>query len=153
MSRYEFNPRAVIDFQEARRKADLQEVLAWLTGKSNELLSYEDVRQKLRAIEGPGRQLKDIPLDAIVGSVGRYTDFTRDFLPRSNLNKDRWAGVMSETVGMQGLPPIDVYQIGEAYFVLDGNHRVSVARQLNASHIQANVIEVRSRPVGAYSTR
>ena len=136
---------AVKDFNEARRKADLQEVFSRLTGRSTELLSYEDVRKKLRALEGSGSQLREIPLDAIVGSVGRYTDFTRDFLPRSDSDKSRWARVMEETIGPTGLPPIDVYQIGDVYFVLDGNHRVSVARSLEATYIQAYVTEVRTR--------
>ncbi|MBN1666327.1 MAG: universal stress protein [Anaerolineales bacterium] len=139
------NITAAQDFQEARRKADLQEFLARLTGKTNELLSYEEVRQKLRAREGARIEIRDIPLDAIIGSVGRYTDFTRNFLPRRDANRSRWAAVMEKAVGLQGLPPIDVYQIGEAYFVLDGNHRVSVARQLGASHIQARVTPVKTR--------
>jgi nucleotide-binding universal stress UspA family protein len=91
------------------------------------------------------RGLQDIPLDAIVGSVGRYTDFTRGFLPRREVNPDRWARVKVAASGLVGLPPIDVYRIGEAYFVLDGNHRVSVARALGATHIQAYVTEVRTR--------
>jgi nucleotide-binding universal stress UspA family protein len=136
--------QVVRDFHEARRKADLQEVFSRLTGKSTELLSYEDVRKKLRALESSGSTLREIPLAAIVGSVGRYTDFTRDFLPRTDSDKSRWAGVMMETIGPTGLPPIDVYQIGEVYFVLDGNHRVSVARALGATHIQAYITEVRT---------
>jgi len=137
--------RAIIDFQNARRKADFQTLLSQLTGKSNELLSYEDVRQKLHAIEGSRRELQDISLDAIVGSVGRYSDFNRDFLPRKETNQDRWARVMVEATSLTGLPPIDVYKVAEVYFVLDGNHRVSVARQLGATYIQAYVIEVKTK--------
>lgn len=137
--------RAVSDFRDARRKAAIQEILGALTGNSNELLSYETVRQQLRAIEGNKTELRDIPLDAIVGSVGRYSDFTRGFLPRRDSDQQRWAGVMSKTTNLIGLPPIEVYQIGETYFVLDGNHRVSVAQQLGATTIQAYVTEVRTR--------
>jgi nucleotide-binding universal stress UspA family protein len=137
--------QAVIDFHEARRKANRQEFFARLTGKSNRLLSFEEVRLKLKANEGNVQLIKEIPLDAIIGSVGRYTDFTRDFLPRRDSDRSRWTGVMEKTTGLAGLPPIDVYQVGEAYFVIDGNHRVSVARQLGASHIQAYVTVIRSR--------
>ncbi|MBL7162926.1 MAG: ParB N-terminal domain-containing protein, partial [Anaerolineales bacterium] len=145
MTRQDLYISAVIDFREARRKAAMQGIMARITGKSTELLSYEEVRQKLRALESGKRTLRDIPLDAIVGSVGRYTDFSRDFLPLYDNDQDRWARVMAETTGLVGLPPIDVYQIGEVYFVLDGNHRVSVARQLGAASIQAYVTEVRTR--------
>ena len=138
---------AIVDFHQARRQANWQAVLARLTGKSADLLSYEDVRRQLRATQSSAQKLEDIPLDAIVGSVGRYTDFTRTFLPRLDSDEGRWTRVktkMDEMVGA-GLPPIEVYRIGEAYFVLDGNHRVSAARQLGNTYIQAYVTEVRTR--------
>lgn len=137
--------KAKEDFRRARQKAAIEGILARLSGQTTELLSYEDVRQKLRAVESNKTVLRNIPLDAIVGSVGRNKDFSRSFLPLSDSDIERWAGVMKATAGSTGLPPIDVYQIGEVYFVLDGNHRVSVARELNAKTIQAFVREVRTR--------
>jgi len=136
---------AVRDFHRARRKAALQAIMARLTGKSADLLSYEDVRRKLKARGTAPGGLKDIPLDAIVGSVGRYADFTRSFLPRQDSNRERWARVRVAVTDWGGLPPIKVYQVGDAYFVLDGNHRVSVARQVGATHIEAYVTEVRTK--------
>ena len=135
---------AIGDFHRARNRADLKELLARLTGESNQLLSYDEVSQKLQLHGGMERGIKDIPLDAIVGSVGRYTDFTRDFLPRWYVQPERWARVRMAATGLVGLPPIDVYQIGEVYFVRDGNHRVSVAREMGAEFIQAYVTEVHS---------
>jgi nucleotide-binding universal stress UspA family protein len=119
--------------------------MARLRGQSVRLLSYEEVRKSLGAMESSGRYLEDIPLDAIIGSEGRYSDFTRSFLPRQDQARERWAKVKSAVTSMAGLPPIDVYQIGDAYFVRDGNHRVSVARDLGATHIQAYVTLVRSK--------
>jgi len=142
--RIEIN-QAIEDFHRARNQANLKELLGRLTGESTQLLSYDEVRQKLRVQGGIERGVQDIPLDAIVGSVGRYTDFTRDFLPRQEINPERWARIKIAASGMVGLPPIDVYQIGDVYFVKDGNHRVSVARNLGATHIQAYVTEVHSR--------
>ncbi len=137
--------QAIQDFQRARRKADLQEIFSRITGKSTELLSYEEVRQKLHLRESGKKELKEIPLDKIVGSVGRYSDFSRNFLPLQDSAKSRWVSVMVETSSLKGLPPIDVYQIGDVYFVLDGNHRVSVARELGASHIEAYVIPFKTK--------
>lgn len=136
---------ALEDFRRARSRAFLKELVARIKGESVELLSYEDVRQKLKAYASSERGLRDIPLDAIVGSVGRYNDFTRDFLPRQSTSMDRWARVMAASNTTAGLPPIDVYKIGDIYFVQDGNHRVSVARQLGAQTIQAFVTEVQTR--------
>jgi len=136
---------AVEDFRRLRRRADMERLLSGVTGSSTELLNFEDVRRQLRATASSERQLREIPLDAIIGSVGRYQDFSRSFLPRNDSDSERWARVMVATNGFAGLPPIDVYQIGAVYFVVDGNHRVSVARQNGAKTIQAYVIPFRSR--------
>ena len=133
---------AVQDFRRARRKAALQEVLSRFTSKSVGLLSYEEVSDSLKGRKSVKQELREIPLDAIVGSVGRYKDFTRKFLPLQDSDEGRWARVKAAVMEMRGLPFIEVYQIGDVYFVLDGNHRVSVARQLGARHIQANVTKV-----------
>jgi nucleotide-binding universal stress UspA family protein len=136
---------AISDFRAARNQAALKEILARLRGDNIDLLSYDDVLKMLKVQGSSERGLRDIPLDSIVGSVGRYSDFTRDFLPRENTNAERWARVKIAMSDMAGLPPIEVYQIGDVYFVKDGNHRVSVARQIGATHIQAYVTEVRTR--------
>jgi nucleotide-binding universal stress UspA family protein len=133
---------AIADFKRARFRAKLERILARLTGKSADLLAYEDVRRKLKATTQISRGLQDIPIDAIVGSVDRYADFSRSFLPRQSSTRDRWAGIMEAMTGPTGVPPIEVYKVGEVYFVADGNHRVSVAKQLGAKHIQAYVKEV-----------
>lgn len=132
---------ALQDFNEARLKGSLQEALARLTGKSNELLSYDEVAQKLKLRARSDRGIQEIPVDAIVGSVGRYTEFTRTFLPRRLEDQDRWARVKAAMIET-GLEPIEVYKVGEVYFVLDGNHRVSIARQEGFEFIEAHVIEV-----------
>jgi nucleotide-binding universal stress UspA family protein len=137
--------RAIQDFRSARQKASLREIFARYTGESIELLSFEDVRKKLKAQISAIQEIKDIPIESIVGSVNRYQDFLRDFLPRQNIAAERWSNIDLANQGMIGLPPIEVYQIGEVYFVMDGNHRVSVAKQLGAVEIQAYVTKVQSR--------
>ncbi|MGB8215374.1 MAG: universal stress protein [Anaerolineales bacterium] len=137
---------ALQDFSNARRKAAVQEILARLAGKSSELLSYEEVAEKLKLNVRTEGGVREIPLKAIVGSVGRYSEFTRDFLPRKDGDQQRWAHVKAalDDPGSTGMPPIEVYKVGEVYFVLDGNHRVSVARQENFEFIEAHVIEVKT---------
>ncbi len=136
---------AVQDFKRARKQAAVRQLLAHLTGKSTELLAYDDVRQQLRETGTIERGLQEIPLDAIVGSVGRSDDFTRDFLPKKDSDQERWAQVKTAILDMSGMAPIDVYQVGEGYFVRDGNHRVSVARQLGTPTISAHVTEVKTK--------
>ncbi len=132
-------------FHRAHRQASLEVLLSRLSGHPVDLLSYNDVIDKL-GIAGHSRLgVRQIPLDAIVGSVGRYQDFTRTFLPRSKEDEERWVSVASAATSVADLPPIEVYKIGDVYFVLDGNHRVSLARGQALEAIAANVIEVRTR--------
>jgi hypothetical protein len=91
------------------------------------LLPFEQVRKQLRLRDRHFRGLQEVPLDQIVGSVGCYQDFTRTFLPRSDGLRERWAAV-EDRVKEGGLPSVELYKVGDAYFVRDGNHRISVAR-------------------------
>ncbi|MEZ4635474.1 MAG: universal stress protein [Caldilineaceae bacterium] len=137
---------ALQEFRRARLRADLEQLRARLTGRSAELLSYEDVRRMLHAGTPVGRsELRDIPLSAIVGSVGRYKDFTRNFLPLKDGAASRWANLQIRVSSMTGVPPIEVYQVGDAYFVHDGNHRVSVAQRMGAEQIEAYVTRIETR--------
>lgn len=136
---------AIRDFRTARRQAALENIINQLTGKQSDLLSYEEVRRNLKVSGEAEKGLQEVPLDSIVGSLGRYSDFTRTFLPRRDSDEHRWANVQVAVTGLVGVPPISVYQINKAYFVIDGNHRVSVARQLGAKYIEAYVTEVRTR--------
>jgi nucleotide-binding universal stress UspA family protein len=77
--------------------------------------------------------------------VGRYSDFTRSFLPRHESNRARWSNIILQFSSPEGVPPIDVYRIGDTYFVRDGNHRVSVARALGNSHIEAYVTPIQTK--------
>ena len=119
--------------------------MARLSGKPAELLCYEEVPEQLRDVRTISRGLQDIPIDSIVGSVGRCTDFTRSFLPLLDNDQTRWSRVVLAWEELAGLPPIDAYQIGQVYFVLDGNHRVSAAREMGLSHIQAYITQLHTR--------
>lgn len=137
---------AVQDFQSAHLRGKLQGVLARITGKSNELLSYEEIADKLKLQGRSDKGVQTIPVAAIIGSVGRYTDFTRTFLPRRANDLQRWANVKATALDPlgEGLQPVEVYKVSEVYFVIDGNHRVSIARQEGWKTIDAHVIEIQT---------
>jgi hypothetical protein len=125
-------------FEQARRQAAREQFSAWLTGGEDALLPFEEIRSQLKTDHPRYEGLQSVPLDKIVGSVGRYKDFTRQFLPRSDSMKDRWINVEALAV-QKGWPPIDLYRIGELYFVKDGNHRVAIAKQMGNNTIEAHV--------------
>ncbi|MFK7800823.1 MAG: hypothetical protein AB8G95_04255 [Anaerolineae bacterium] len=136
---------AINDFQRARRKGTLELLLARLTGRSADLLSYDEVRRAVSPVNQSEKGLQDVPLNAIVGSLGRYKDFTHSFMPINESDQHRWAGVSLAAEQGRGLPPVELYKIDEAYFVKDGNHRVSIARDMNLPSIQAYVTEIETR--------
>ncbi len=138
--------RSEAEFSQARMKAFLEIIMGLIRGHDMQMLSFDEVVEKLRLKESIYLGLQDIPLDHIAGSTGRYEDFTRHFLPRSfnKRDKERWRKIYTLAVTGKGFPPIDVYKIDQVYFVKDGNHRVSVARDLGWDTVQAHVTELPS---------
>jgi hypothetical protein len=135
------------DFTRARRRAFLRRIGAFLRRDpgSNRLLSFDEVKSALGAVEQVYLGMRTVPVEKIVGSVGRHRDFDRAFLPSKGDLGTRWKRIDQMMHRAEELPPISLYKIGDAYFVRDGNHRVSVARQIGVEMIDAEVIELRSR--------
>jgi hypothetical protein len=132
-------------WRQARRSAFVQDVLASFAQRPADLMSFGDVHQKLQL--GDLRYLgrEDVPLDQIVGSVSRYTDFTRFFFPRQDHLQERWERIEQLLARGRDLPPVELYKVGDVYFVRDGNHRVSVARQHGLSSLGSIVWEYDTR--------
>lgn len=129
-------------FNEARRRAFVQDMLAEVGGRPDSLLCFDEVRRQLRLGEPSQAPVtKEVPLDKIVGSVGRYHDFNRAFLPRAQVDPRRWTRI-ARLQRQSRLPPVDLFQVGEVYFVRDGHHRVSAARTLKYRTIRAHVVEI-----------
>jgi len=82
--------------------------------------------------------VQEIPLDQIAGSVGRKDDFDNQFRPLKDHLRERWVNVYLR-LQVEDLPAIQVYQVGDRYFVEDGHHRVSAARYIGRKFIQAEV--------------
>ncbi|MFB3817354.1 MAG: hypothetical protein ACE147_06805 [Candidatus Methylomirabilales bacterium] len=143
--------RVQADFARARTKAFLRDMLALLSGRGrrNGLLPYDRVKEKLR-IGGPiYRGIRTVRLDQIVGSVNRYHDFDETFLPAHDRIASRWQRVDRAFYEDIGLPPVVLYQVGQVYFVVDGHHRVSVAKEQGQEFIEAEVRECKVKvPVG-----
>src|SRR5215203_1761793 len=135
------------DFSRARRRAFLRRIGAYLRKDpgSNQLLSFDEVKSALGAVEQVYLGMRTVPVEKIVGSVGRHRDFDRAFLPSKGDLSTRWRRIDKMMHRAEELPPISLYKIGDAYFVRDGNHRVSVARQQGVEMIDAEVVELRSR--------
>jgi hypothetical protein len=133
------------DYSTARTKALFNSVLARLAGRPNRLLSFDQVKDKLHLRGSVYCGIQTVPVKSIIGSIDRYRDFDRAFLPAQSFTGERWKAINRAFYRDEALPPVKLYQVGEAYFVLDGHHRVSVAREHGGEFIDAEVIEVQSR--------
>ncbi|HET7421111.1 MAG TPA: ParB N-terminal domain-containing protein [Candidatus Dormibacteraeota bacterium] len=140
--------RAIEDFDAARARAFRRSLSAILTGRAQRLRSIEPM---LHAAGLEGRSFggeREIPVDKIVGSVApdfKSGDFDPGFLPINRRTRERWTRIYQAMVEGDELPPIDVYQVDDRYYVIDGHHRVSVARSLGRPTINARVINVKTR--------
>jgi hypothetical protein len=140
------NRTATTTFDRARRRSAYRR-LARLVGRPSgapELLPLDEATRRLRPFARRYVGLRPIPLRQIVGTESRGGDFDRDFLPRRPDIGERWRRV--EQAFPEGdFPPIVVYQVGDAYFVVDGHHRVAIGREREMETIDAEVTELRAR--------
>lgn len=137
--------RARADFIRARFKAFLRRVRSLVDGRPDTLLSYNEVKEKLH-LGGPVyRGVRTVEVDKIIGSLNRYHQFDRTFLPLEDETADRWQKIDVAHYRDVSLPPVVLYKVGETYFVVDGHHRVSVARQQGQACIEAEVRECSAR--------
>jgi len=126
-----YAPQTAADFEHAHNRAFFRKVIALLLGQKEQvkLLSFDDVKRKIKWSDESYIGLRSVPVNAIVGSVGRYKDFDREFLPVQRNTKQRWRSIDEAYYLDVTLPPVQLYKVGDVYFVKDGNHRVSVARE------------------------
>jgi hypothetical protein len=137
----ELSSRVRADYDQARFQAFLNRVWSVVSGQPVELLSYDHVKEKLR-IGGPiYRGVQTVRVKQIAGSLNRYQAFDRAFLPRSDDTSDRWQSINRAFYEDVSLPPVVLYKVSDVYFVVDGHHRVSVARKQNQIYIDAEVRE------------
>ncbi len=144
----DYDSMADADFRGARIRSFLLNVMGALSGKSRDLMAFDDVRESLH-LGGPVyRGVQPVLLSQIVGSVDRYRDFDRLFLPTQSRTIDRWTRINRAWYQDISLPPVLLYKVGDVYFVIDGNHRVSVARNRGQEYIDAEVRECSARGSG-----
>jgi hypothetical protein len=143
---------AKIAFDRERRRRALSRLASRMRFEADDvshMLPFEEVVSALGATSRTSIGEQVIPLDQIVGTVDRRRgDFDRSFRPSPN-TRGRWERIAEARKRGEAMPPIDVFQIGDLYFVQDGHHRVSVARAMGDKDINANVVQVRTKLGGA----
>ncbi|MBX3071923.1 MAG: hypothetical protein KF883_15570 [Thermomicrobiales bacterium] len=133
------------DYDRAHRRAFLRSIRSQILRQPNTLLPYRALRERVKVEQEVYRGMREVPVDQIVGSVDRFQDFDRAFFPRQRHTADRWKSIDTAYHRDIRLPPVQLYKVGDIYFVKDGNHRVSVARKHGVAFIDAEVIEAQIR--------
>ena len=142
------------DFDRARRRASWAQLTGWLHGRaSNRLPVLGEVmttagpavwRLEYERAGASGRAAGTlVPIDQIVGTVEPTTCFDRQFRPTTEAPRTRFEWIDREVRSGRGMDPVDLYRCGGRYYVLDGRHRIAVARALGERSILANITEVR----------
>ena len=114
--------------------------LQQLLGKQNKLQTLAQAKNGTRSIEKQGGKIIAIAIEKIVGSESRVHDFDNHFRPLVNHTRDRWVSIAIARHQGINLPPVELIQVGEEYFVRDGHHRVSVAKTFGQATIEAQVL-------------
>ena len=131
--------RVEADFDRARRRAFVGRMVARLRGDRDQLLAFDEIRKMWRADNRLCLGMRVVEVSKIIGSVGRWWQFDGRFMPAEASMAERWKRVdRAFRCGVQ-LPAVSLYKVGGTYFVLDGNHRVSVARFQGVEMIDAEV--------------
>jgi len=132
-------------FDRARRRSAYARLAGVLRREGpSELLPLDEATRRLRPFARRYVGLRPIPLSQIVGTDSRGSDFDREFQPRRPGIRERWQQV-EQAFPDAAFPPIVVYQLGDVYFVIDGHHRVAIARQNRMETIDAEVTELKAR--------
>lgn len=136
---------AQFDFSRARRSRALTRLANRLRGEPGDVMAILPFEEVVEALGRRGERrlgLQTIDVDSIVGTVDRSREFDRRFRPTSGRVRTRWERIAEAQRRGKPMPPIHAFRIGDLHFVKDGHHRVSVARAMRQSKIDAYVTEV-----------
>ena len=107
------------------------------------LIPFDEASRILRVVGQSSLGVREIPIARIIGSVDSSRDFDRNFRPQRGISQSRLASLRSAYPD-GGMPAIDVFEVGGAYFVEDGHHRVALARERRAEFIDAQVTRLQT---------
>jgi hypothetical protein len=126
-------------YEVARKQGLMSKIWSTLNGHSHRLFDLETIRHTVNVHNRHYLGFQTVPIQHIRGSEGRSRDFDGQFHPLQTHTKHRWVNIAVAQQEGQPLPPVDLIQIGDVYFVRDGHHRLSVAQMLGQKEIDADV--------------
>ena len=134
--------QATSDFNRQHQRGSRHRLLNSLLGKSSDLADFKTTRAKISVGNQHDGGLQVVAVDDIHGSVGRTHDFDDAFYPIHESSRHRWCAVAAELYRGHNLPPVELYHVDDDYYVIDGNHRISVMKAIGQEFVEAQVIEI-----------
>lgn len=129
-------------FHSVKRRGLWRQFRRRVTHECNDLLETDRVLKRIQRQRPRDMGVQEVPIDRVIGSSGRPHAFDLQFNPRQTWLKPRWLRVAGAALAGAILPPVELLQVGEAYFVEDGHHRISVARWLGETGVRAHVMRI-----------
>jgi hypothetical protein len=142
---YSPNRQALRLFNQAQTHGWLHRLWAWLRRRSFRLQDFDELLAHSELEHSRYAGLQTVDIDDIRGTQGKADAFDAEFNPIRETTRSRWIGVAIEKMGGRDLPPVDLVKVNDVYYVRDGHHRISVARNLGQSFVEAEVIEMQMR--------
>lgn len=130
---------ALNNYRAALVRATVAKIWGAITGRENGLLDLTEVEKQIQVRNRYHAGISAVAVHKIVGSLGRCSDFDAGFNPLNETTRDRWLSVARARLQGIPLPPVELIQVGQCYFVRDGHHRISVARSFGEQAIDAEV--------------
>jgi len=127
------------EFRQLRNKAVRRKLFSSLFGRRHRLINLGEVQKTVKVDGRAHGGIKLVPVEKIRGSINRCNDFDADFRPLQEYTKERWVNIALAYSRDEGLPPVELVDLDDTYFVIDGHHRISVARMLGQREIEAEV--------------
>ena len=131
------NSQAVASFNMAYSRGRLGNFVAKIFGKPNHL---QELASQPVSTRRPTNRIVSVPIKQIKGTFGRSTDFDANFNPLQERSRSRWISILTAIQLGVSLPPVELVQVGETFFVRDGHHRISVAKALQQEAIEAHIV-------------
>lgn len=133
-------------FNKQRSRATRHQLMNALRGKSSHLITLDEALTEYEHVVQHDAGVKIIQLDEIIGTVGRSYDFDDEFYPKHDSSEYRWCDVAVAIYKGKPMPVIEVYQLDDDYYIIDGNHRVSIMKSLGQEFVEAHIIEIEDSP-------
>ena len=127
------------EFRQLRNKAVRRKLFSLLFGRRHRLINLGEVQKRVKVDTRAHGGIKLVPVEKIRGSINRCHDFDADFRPLQEYTKERWVNIALAYSRDEGLPPVELVDLDDTYFVIDGHHRISVAKMLGQREIEAEV--------------